>query len=295
MRDKERVFADFTGFLVAFSVTLVLFSGILAGTLYFFGYTDTDSNDTSPVANLVEVPKTDNRLTMLISLRESEDYQPETYALIGFFPDEGQITVALLPPKTMFFYGNEWQTIERLYALGGMQYVAKGLSTYLELPIENTGIATSESLGEFMESAGYYEYYLGKSLDYPHNQRQVVLKQGSHLLDGRKTTDILFYPAYEGGEEERSDRGAMLITNMINHYISLALTQGSDDIAKAMLNSMDTDISYTDYTQRKEAVQFVANIDNPATAVYVEGELTANYEGFIITDDCIERIRKTYS
>ena len=232
MYENDELKARLIGFGSAFAVTLLIMGGVLTGVLAHLDQLSPPVIEKTQVSNRIVVPKPAERLTMLFALQETADYAPEVYLLAGFLPDKGQIAITLLPPKSLFFHGNEWITIDHLFTQGGLPYVAKTLSTSLEIPIERTGLFTAHGVNKVMEQVGYFDYYITKGLDYPHNQRQVVLTPGQHLLDGRKVVDILCYPAYDNAEEERSDRGTMLMTSMLDYYLSLSLTNQGDAVVK---------------------------------------------------------------
>ena len=284
------------GFVSGFSITLFIMGGVLVGILSYLGQLSPQIVEQTKVSNHIFVPKPEQRLNMIFALQETSDYAPEVYLLAGFLPDEGKIAITLLPPKSLFFHGNQWVTIDHLFSQGGVSYVAKCLSTAMEIPIEKHGLITTAGVSKLMEQVGYFDYYITEGLDYPHNQRQVVLTPGQHILDGRKLVDIICYPAYDNGEAERSDRGTMLITSMLNHYMSLSQSTAGDGAVKTFLNHCDTNLSIIDYLDRKDATQFLSQqTPLPVTAIYIEGELTPDYQGFILTDTCLDRIKKTYT
>ncbi|MEG0754454.1 MAG: hypothetical protein RR461_11510, partial [Angelakisella sp.] len=213
MNDSYEESRRLTPFLLSFFVTLLIMAGILYWITLF-----ATATPAAPVAEeyvgpaTVYLPQKEERLCMLFAGAENDHTAPDVFLLAGFLPDKGRIAVCLLPPKTLITTGDQWGTLEELFNRGGIAYAAKAVGSYLGVEITRSGYMEVPALSKLMESTGFFEYDLTVALDYPLHQRQVVMSPGRRQLDGRAVADILAYPAYKGGETERSDRGAMLIT-----------------------------------------------------------------------------------
>lgn len=284
-------------FLVSFITTLLIMATLLCLAVILGG------SDASPTAAAPEdapaavyLPREEDRLVLLLAGQEDSETLPDIYLLLGFFPDRGRISVCLLPPKTMVTAGEAAATLEEQYRRGGIAYAGKMLGSYLGFTVDRSGVIDVEGLKKLMETAGEFEYFLPVELDYPLHRRQVTMTRGSYRLDGRKTADILAYPAYPGGEIERSDRGAMLVTQMINHHMAIALTPQGDAVVRSLMNNAATDLSWKDYEERRGSVRFLSALELPAaTAVYIEGALSRDYSSFLLTESCRLRLGEIYS
>lgn len=107
--------------------------------------------------------------------------------------------------------------------------------------------------------------------------------------------DAIAYPAYQGGERERSDRAALIISRLITQNLPLFLEEEGEKLQEAALTLLDTDLSAADCLSRSQALQFLARLDLPATtAVFIAGSLSKNYTVYHLTQDCKERIREMY-
>lgn len=286
-------------FFIAFFVTLVVMAGVLYWLVLFSGagrQVAAPAGETYEAPATVYLPRKEERLVMLFAGAENKDTLPDVYLLAGFLPDKGSISVCLLPPKTLITTGDQWATVEQLFQRGGVAYAAKAVGGYLGVEIARSGYMEVPGLEKLLESTGDFEYELGTTLDYPLHQRQVAMSPGTHQLDGRAIADILAYPAYKGGELERSDRGAMLVTRMLNYHLPASMTVQGDSLVKSFLNNCKTDISYKDYEERKSATRFLATLKLPAvTAVYVEGALSRDYQTFLLTESCRARLQSVFN
>lgn len=296
MDDYTPFVTQLKGFVIAFFTTLIIVLFMIWVAVGTLGGDINTQNQNLPANQTAEIPKIQNRINIILALTESDSYDPEVFILLGFLPDNGQIAVTLLPPKSQFFLDGSWVTINQMFLDNGMNGVLKGLSTVLEIPIEGQAILTNQQLCNIVDYGGYVNYQVTAGLNYPHNQRQVVLSVGNHLMDGRKIMDILAYPAYDNGEQERSDRGTMLVTNILNQYMSIMQTDRGEELVKTFLNNSLNNMSITDYLDRKDAINFLTmqKID-PVTAVYIDGELSGDYKTFTLSTSCISRLQLIYS
>ena len=296
MEEKEQG-SSAGAFWLSFVVTLLLLVGVLATTAIA-----TDGARSRAAAApeydgpaTVFLPRQEDRLVMLLALRENADTPPDCFLLAGFLPDKGQIALTLLPPKTLLLAGEQWGTLVELYQRGGMPYAARLVADYLAIPVERYGMMEVAGLRKLMENAGFFDYYLPVELDYPLHQRQVALSRGPQQLDGRKVADILFYPAYKGGEAERSDRGVMLLTRMVNHHLANSTTPQGDALVKSFLNNCQGNLSWQDYEERRQATEFLSRLELPAaSAVYVEGSQSRDNRYVLLSDSCRARLCRVF-
>lgn len=285
----------YSTFFRAFGVTLLLMGVVLATVcLAFYLRQNRPEQDVSQLPT-VYLPRKEERLNILLTGAEDGLTDPDCYLLFGFLPDKGRIALCMLPPKTYVEYGGEATTLQGLYQKGGIAYTRKALEQYLQIPLDRWAKMDVEGLSRLMSMTGLMDYYLPVDLNGKLHGRKVVMPKGSYSLDGRKTYDILAYPSYKGGEVERSDRGAMLVSQLVSENLPAFLTDVGDKLIKAVLDVMETDLSYKDYETRKSAASFLAKLDLPATAVvYIEGSMSVDKTIFYLTPGCMNRIQEMY-
>lgn len=296
MQQYDETERRFVPFLLAFLVTLFLMAGTLSAAIIWHTSTAVAADVTeAPAPTTVFLPRREERLVMLLVGGEDSNTPPDVFLLAGFLPDKGKIALCLLPPKTMVGDSNQWGTLEELFARGGVAYTAKVLGGYLGVTIQRSGVMEVAGLSKLMDTTGSYEYFLPVALDYPLHQRQVTMSRGLQQLNGRRVADLLFYPAYSGGEAERSDRGAMLLTQLVNQNLPNCTTPQGDALVEVFLNHCTTDLSFKDYEERRSATRFLAALKLPAaTAVYVEGALNRDYTSFLLTESCRARLTSVF-
>ena len=244
-------------FSVSFGVTFLAMAVVLGG-ICFVSYTRTGlgmAEVEKPQAARPDayLPDREDRLVMLVAGTEEEGQPPDSYLLLGFLPDKGKIALCVLPAITYLEHGGQGTTLGRMWQQGGLGYVQKGLSQYLGIPIHRRATVTVEGLDALMAYGGLLDYQLGVDLDYPFHGRQVVMPRGRDQLDSRRVMDIIGYPAYRGGERERSDRAALLLSQLISRDLPLFLGEEGERLQRTALTVMDTDLSAADCLRRAPA------------------------------------------
>lgn len=287
------------GFSISFGITFLAMIVVLGG-ICFISYTRTEvgvSGEEKPLVSQPDtyLPTADDRLVMLVAGAGEEGQAPDTYLLLGFLPDKGKIVLCVLPPATYLEYGGQGTTLGRMWQQGGLGYAQKGLAQYLDIPIHRRALVETEDLDALMAFGGLLDYELSVDLDYPVHGRQVVMPRGRYQMDGRRIMDVITYPAYQGGERERSDRAALILSRLITQNLPLFLGEEGQRLQTAALTLLDTDLSAADCLSRSQALQFLARLDLPATtAVFITGSLSRDYTVYHLTQDCKERIREMY-
>lgn len=297
---KRETKAGLGGFLTAFFTTLLLMGAAFCVLYLVLEYRAQVKGNQQPGGPSTYLPEAQDRLTLLLAGRESDAVPPDLFLLVGFLPDRGKVTVCLLPPSTYVPDQGLHTTLAQLYDRGGVRYAQKVLAQYLDIPIQRYAQGDLKSLDKLMMSQGLMDYHLPVDIRYSLRGREVVMPRGDYQLDGRKAADILLCTAYQGGELERSDRGAMLLSQLIQELLPAFLTDRGDQLAGSVLSWLETDTSYADYEERRGALGFLAALELPATTtLFLEGEVVgAARDGtggvLRLSPSCLDRIRETY-
>lgn len=288
------------GFFLSFGITFLAMVLVL-GSICIAAWSRTrTAPDTQPRLTQTRpdtyLPEPADRLTLLVAAAEEKDAEPSTYLLLGFLPDQGKISICVLPAATYVEYGGQGSTLGRLWTQGGLPYAQKALAQYLDIPIHRRAFLDTQALDALLSYGEIMDYQLAVDLNYTVRGRQVDMPRGRYQLDGRKTMDIITCPAYQGGERERSDRAALLISQLVSHTLPLFLTEEDGSRFQSLaLSVLDTDLSASDCLRRSAALEFLARLELPATtSVFLEGSLSKNRTVYHLTENCKDRIYGTY-
>ena len=289
---EKRRMGRTAAFLTAFFATLLAMSAVLATLLLIAEFSGEE--DAAVTEKAAYMPEEADRLTLLASWRESRTQAPDFFILFGFMPDKGKISVCMLPESVYVEEGGQGATLGSVYEKGGIAYTQKILSKYLDIPIDRHAETTLEATEKLLSYQGLMDYYLPVDIRYRRGLRSVDMPKGNYQLDGRKLADILLCPSFAGGIAEQTDRGGMLLSRIAAESLPAFLSGEGDLLTERLLDWNETDLSWADYEQRKQALRFLAALDLPAaSAVFLDGTQTG--EGaYRLTDDCLYRIGEAF-
>ena len=282
------------GFFTAFFTTLLLMGVVLCVVYLVFDSRSGGDPGTHVADPNTYLPQAEDRMNLLLAGRENANEQPDLFLLLGFLPDRGKVAVCMLPPGTYVADQGRDSTLGQLYEKGGVRYAQKVLAEYLDIPIHRYAQGEMDTLDRLLTGQGLMDFYLPVDLSFTLRGREVNMPKGDYQLDGRKAADILTCNNYPGGEIERSDRGGMLFSQLIQEMLPAFLTDSGEQLAGSLMTWLETDVSFADYEQRRQALEFLAALELPATTtVFLEG---AQGDGgsLVLSGPCIQRIGETY-
>jgi len=280
-------------FFTAFFATL-LAMGLVLSLLFLAARLRGEAPAEEPPRPTVYLPGAEERLTLLAAGVEETGMAPDLFVLLGFFPDDGRIALCVLPPGVRVSAEGQEDTLASLYEKGGLAYLQKRLAAGLGIPLDRIAQVELADLEALLAARGLMDYHLPAELSYTLRGRTVFLPPGRYRLDGRTAADILLCPNYPGGELERSDRGAMLLSRMVSDNLPAFLSDAGDALMDRLFAWIETDLSRTDYHQRKEALAFLARLDlSPVGAVFLDGTETAG-GSILLTEGCLARLRAAF-
>jgi hypothetical protein len=88
---------------------------------------------------------------------------------------------------------------------------------------------------------------------------------------------------------------ADLAAAAVNQRMDVALSAVVDNIFRTIVNLIDTDISYADYEDRKEAAIFLAKLgQDPGKALYVEGAYSEDGASYVLSDTFVAVLTQVF-
>ena len=293
-------------FFLSFSLSLLAMTAILAATLVCGGFWELNRSPGKETEKIVQAAETasnipisplasaraEDGLTVLIMGTKDAQSVPNTYLLLRFDPLKGRIPVTSLPPQTMVVKPQGDQTplpLTEVYRFGSHALTVQALENTFGFPIDRYVVVDIGSFLEIGKLVGPVQYLLGQELDYRDAERSIRLSRGTQLVDGQKAVDIVTYPAYPGGEEFRAEMTASLAVQIINRKLSLSASPGAEQLFKAIINRVDTNITFLDFEERRT---FLAELERltPAFQIYPEGELNAEGTGYTLNESGIRML-----
>jgi len=235
-------------------------------------------------------------LTVLFIGSETGSSQAGSYILARFDPAGGKVPVTALPPQTIVENAGKSEPLSAVFAYGGADYARNALSRTLGIPIDRY---VRIDTGAFITCAGVIgavEFDLPADMALEGRDRSIVLSAGRQLLDGHKVASVIAFRDLEGGEPARCRLAGELTAAIVNQRIDVTKSTLVDKIFERIINLIDTDISYTDYDNRREAALYLADrYPDPAASLSVQGRFNEDGTRFTLSDTFLARLAREFS
>jgi anionic cell wall polymer biosynthesis LytR-Cps2A-Psr (LCP) family protein len=186
------------------------------------------------------------------------------------------------------------ETLADIYRYGGAEYVRARMAESLGVTIDRYVRMDSLAFVAAADAVGAVEFELPVALT-TGGDMPVTLAAGTQLLDGAMAARIIHFAGYDGGELARCAIVADLAAAAVNQRMDIALSAVADNIFRTIVNLIDTDISYADYDDRKEAAIFLAKLgQDPGKPLYVEGAYSDDGMVYTLSDTFVAELTQIF-
>ena len=282
-------------FLISFAVTFCIMTAFALGAVYWLGPMTHSSGTSSDAPGMAYLPTEEDNLSMLVIGTDPSGNAPPTFALVGFYPADGRIPVAVLPQDTLVTGKTKSDTLAGVFRVGGVLYTKLALEESLGMVIDRYAVIELDNFISVINLLGTTDFNLPLNLDASLGGREIKLTEGTQKLDGRKMADIFIYPDYKGGEPARCAMAAELIRTVINNHLPLVMTKAVDSVFKSVVNATETDVSQTDYQQRKDAAAFMSRLEvQPGMVVTLSGRYNAAGNTYVLDDATNQALKDAF-
>lgn len=246
--------------------------------------------------NTAYLPSARDSLSVLFMGVEDDGSACGTFILARFNPASGKVPVAVFPPQTAVKNNGKTESLSEVYSFGGAEYTKNALGETLGVPIDRYIRVRMDSFLACAAAIGSVEFDLPADVTVSRSGAAFTLNKGRQLLDGQKVADIIRYGGYSGGETERCRIAAELTCAIVNQRMDICLSVVVDNVFEKIINLISTDISYTDYYDRKRAAEFLASMsDNPAEPVVLSGEWSEDKKLYTLSDTTVAALTQSLS
>lgn len=283
-----------TSFLLSFAISIFAFFSVVlifsqVGQLL-------QNNADAPAeqnAQNIYLPTAQENLTVLIIGKDSSTNIANTFALLKFDVVNSQISVLPLPSNLTISYSNHsTDTLTAVCKFGGSRYLKTELANYLQIPIDRYVTISQSAFLTCADLLGKTRFVTDYDIDLGEDMQ---VKSGMHLLASNDMAMLLTSENYPT-EAERCRVSGDLIAQIINNRMDIIESSMIDTIFKAMVNVVDTDISYTDYHDRKEAAAYLHSAtQTPAVAISLSTAAPEREKSFTLSTQDLEMIKKTFT
>ncbi len=288
--------ASYRYFFLAFSVAFFVLSLMFLSLMNIVHPKAPESLTRVPDADVpaVYAPTESDALSVLFIGVEKENSTTGTFILAKFDPARGKVPITVFPPQTAVQNGDKIETLAEVYEFGGAEYTKKALAASLGIPIDRYMRIRLDAFIISAAAVGTVEYDLNEPITISRGGASVTLNQGKQLLDGQKAADVISY-SYPDGELHRCKVAADLTAQIVNQRMDICLSTVVDSVFEKIINLVSTDISYTDYYNRKHAAEFLAQVgENPATPIDVAGFWSDDKRLYTLADTFLAKMTQVF-
>lgn len=285
MMRRRRRFLSFRLF------TLSFFCAFLVLSLFSVPMLIRASADQEENASVYE-PDWEARMTVLCAVRlESGRYQ--RFFLVKLEPMERILYVAPLPPELTVAAGDRQNTLAGFAKYGGVSLCVEALRQTYAFSVDRTLSMTSLQLRDFVNRVGGVRFTLSRDYDCPDpdsGARRSYLA-GERQLDGAAFVNLLLY-----AETDSRLEGALLSGQLVSGFFQDCLRprkNRNENGLQPWIEYMTTDVSYTDYFSRADALDDIA-VNGRAEPVLVGGSYVGG-ETFSFSQTALDTLQDIFS
>lgn len=280
-------------FLLAFTLTLILLAFIMVLTVMAVQPSMPRQNSRKDPPEISYRPLASDSLTMAV-IGKTQDGSASDFLLIRFNPQYGQVPLALLPPETLVTLDGERLTLAAVWERGGGTAVREALSERLGITVNRYAALSRDVFIRIAQKTGTVVFTLPYAISYERDGYSINIPAGERRLDAQDVADIFAYPAFEGGSLGKSELVGDLVAAIVNQNLEAASDKLSSGLFKLAVNLVDTDVSAADYELRRDAADFVSQLDTdvagsltPSGTVLEGGELE-------LSEDYVSLVRRYF-
>lgn len=245
-------------FALSFSAAFVVFSlmALGAGLVPLQGAGAQAQTPQSGVAvDEVYLPRAEDNLSVLFTAQAKDGAR--RFALVKLDVEAGGIAVRWLPPEMLLTFGGKRTELGELYGRDGPRAVKTALTQELGEPVDRWMAFSEKALIAAADALGTVEYSppgRGQYRDSGTPQTPQNVARELRRLDGAAFAALLFAPDVDMRQAK------VAIEAYLGAALQNMLTDKADDCFSEIVDLADTDISFLDYDNRREALCFLARL-----------------------------------
>lgn len=238
-------------------------------------------------------PQAQDTLSLLVIGVDSENHAQD-FLLLRFNPQYGQVPLTLLPAETAVTLDERGITLAQAYNSGGGAQAIDALSRRLGVVIDRYAALNRDMFINIANKVGTVVYTLPYDISYNRDGFEVNLAAGERRLDGQDVADLFGYPDFTHGAIGKSEVLGGLVEAIINQNLDAASEDVSPGLFRLAVNLVRTNVTYTDYELRRQAADFVSDLElQVAGNVPVSGSVLES-GAFELSEEYVNLVRQYF-
>lgn len=237
---------------------ILLFGGLSAWAIWSMSREAAKEADTSPVSPAAGAVYTaaDARTLLLIT---EDEAQAQGFVLVRFDPASARLRTLAIPRETVVdAAGTAGKRLFELYPTQKSAGMTACVQRLTGLPIDYYAAVSYDDLETLLNRAsGGLSFTLPENLLYDMGRYTIRIAGGQQVLSATQVTDVLRYPAWNGGLQQRTAVQAQIISACINQYFTPDAIE-QDNGYEAFVAVADTNLLREAYHQSRDALADMA-------------------------------------
>ncbi len=248
-----RLRAFLTSFTSAFLIFLIVW---MAALLMIRPVAPAPSSTALQSSSSVYLPDSSDCMTLLLC---EDSPSPSVYLLLRFQPVVGNIFIFPFPQKLVLSLNQVSEPASQIYRSFGINGICQALSQTYPIKVEHYIKLSKEALVPLLDELGSTKIFLEKDFPMDIYNTSVILKKGLQVLDGAKMMQWLLKETPSNFSEQGKFLSKVL-ADCINQHLSLLEESNSQELFSAVVNSCQTNLTFSDYDARRKAADFLSQI-----------------------------------
>lgn len=274
MNDKKSGSYLIKSFMITFFI-LSLIAAVVIILTSVPGFNNTGKNQTSSqLANeVLYIPKKTDRMNILISVGDTTDALPSAYFVISIDPEGNKTTVMSLPPQIVLKTTEREATLSERYQYGGIAYAGKAIAEGLGIPVDYYFKFNALGFKSVVDKIGGVIFDIPYKLVQTDSEKNIYVKiaDEKQFLDGMLLYDFMKFSLWKNGFDEQNRMQASVISTMLNQRMDDATKYKIEEIYKTAVNSAETNMSYSDFLKRSDAILYLVSQKDSCTSISLTG------------------------
>lgn len=253
-------------FLIAFTSAFLCFMLLWMAALLSFpsqpasqAQQDVPREQTSDQGSLY-LPDSSDCMTLLLCEQEN----PTIFFLLRFDPVRGQIPVLAFPDSLALNLNGTTEPVSKILPAHGLSGLRQAIEQSLGVAVDRQLTLTRQSAIKLLQDFGPTSLTLSEAVDLTVGGISLTLQEGVQLLDGQRLWALL-QKQLPQDDLSRCTFLSDFMALCINQHLKYLQHSYSEELFTAVVNASESDLSYQDYDQRRQAAAFLAQLtDSPA-------------------------------
>lgn len=273
-------------FLLTIFIGLLIVGGLAAGVYWYLGFGKTEKPPEPVPRTTGQVTYEDNH-TVLLILDVPEKKAPPTFVLMRSIPVKKELVFIGIPSNSIALVDGDQKSLLLDYQSGGPASAADFVEKVFDIEVEKYMKFDSAAFMKACDILG--------GVTYPVNADIAGFKNdgSQQFLNSTQIETFVTYMMFQGGEYERVLIASDVLRSMVNQADGVRIADGFDNSFSTIINMVDSNVTATDYKNRKTAIKnMFENGNSFASAISIDG--TTAGADFIPSSSSVENIKEQY-